>query len=156
MSETPKPRDVVATAVQNLVVSRLGRGFIPLVVMFIVGVVQGFTDSGSGGLILSVGSVASAAAMLAYGLRISERTFARPHRAWMSWAMWGSLVPPLFAVYVLGWRGLRVLASGGGAADVGVGIGFAVMGTWAMRSWTKVVEVERLARVMTMDLEGRA
>ena len=156
MSGTPNPRDVVATAVQSLVATRLGRGFVPLALVFVAGVVLGFMDSGGGAVILSVGSVASAGAMLAYGLRISERTFARPHRAWMSLAMWGSLIPPLFAVYVLGWQGLRALASSGGPADVGVGIGFAVLGTWAMRSWMKLVEVERLARTMTMDMEGGA
>jgi hypothetical protein len=156
MPESPTPRAVVAPAVQTLVAARLGRGFLPLAVLFGVGVAERFVPSGEGTLVLPLGSVLAAGAMLAYGLRIAQRAFARPQKAWMSLAMWGSLVPPLFAVYVLGWRGLRQLATGDGLTDFGVGIAFAVLGTWAMRSWMRVVEVERLAHVMTMDIEGGA
>jgi len=147
-------RQVVATAVQDLVAKRLGRGFVPLVVLFLVGVMQRLFASGGGALWLSGGALATAAAMLAYGLRISQRAFGQPHRVWMSLAMLGSLVPPVFGLYVLGWLGLRRMATGGGFAAIGVGIAFAAVGSWVMRSWMKVVEVERLAQVMTMDLEG--
>jgi hypothetical protein len=156
MPETPQTRQVVATAVQGLVAARLARGFGPLALLFVVGLVEYFAVSGPGTLALPLGAVGAASAMLAYGLRISQKAFARPHRAWMSAAMLGSLVPPLFALYVLGWRGLRQLAAGGGPSGMGVGIAFAVMGTWAMRSWMKVVEVERLAQVMTLDMKGEA
>lgn len=144
---------MVATAVQNLVAARLGRGFIPLAILFVVGVGEQVLAEGFGSPVLAVGALAAAGTMLAYGLRISQHAFDRPHRAWMSWAMAGSLVPFLFALYVLGWRGLRQLAQGGGLAGFGVGIAFAWLGTWAMRSWMKVVEVERLAKVMTTGLE---
>lgn len=147
-------RRVVATAVQDLVAKRLGRGFLPLGVLFVVGVVQRLVASGDGALWLSGGALATAGAMLAYGLRISQRAFGHPHRGWMSLAMLGSLVPLVFGLYVLGWLGLRRMATGEGLAAIGVGIAFAAMGSWVMRSWMKVVEVERLARVMTMDLEG--
>jgi hypothetical protein len=156
MPETSDPRVVVATAVQDLVATRLGRGFVPLALLFVVGVVEVITGPGTDGLLLPLGAVGAALAMLAYGLRISQRAFARPHKAWMSWAMLGSLVPPVFAVYVLAWRGLRQLATAGGLPGWGVGIAFALAGTWAMRTWMKVVEVERLAQVMTMDIEGGA
>jgi hypothetical protein len=144
----------VAQAVQDLVAARLGRGFVPLAILFAVGLAEQIVRGGLRVPLLSVGALGAAAAMLAYGLRISQRAFARPHRAWMSWAMLGSLVPPFFAVYVLGWRGLRQLAAGEGPGGLGVGIAFAVLGTWAMRGWMKVVEVERLAQVMTMDMDG--
>jgi hypothetical protein len=129
---------------------------VPLTILFVVGVVQRFFVSGSTDPLLPLGALSAGCAMLAYGLRISQRAFDRPHRAWMSWAMLGSLVPPVFAVYVLGWLGLRQLATSRGLPDLAVGIAFAVLGTWAMRSWMKVVEVERLSQVMTMDLEGGA
>jgi hypothetical protein len=147
-------RRVVATAVQDLVAKRLGRGFVPLGVLFIVGVAQRLAASGGGALWLSAGALATAGAMLAYGLRISQRAFGKPHTAWMSLAMLGSLVPLVFGLYVLGWLGLRRMATGEGLTAIGVGIAFAAMGSWVMRSWMKVVEVERLAQVMTMDLEG--
>jgi len=143
-------RRVVATAVQDLVAKRLGRGFVP----FVVGVVQRLVTSGDGALWLSAGALATTVAMLGYGLRISQRAFGRPHRAWMSLAMLGSLVPLVFGLYVLGWLGLRRMATGEGLTAIGFGIAFAAMGSWVMRAWMKVVEVERLAQVMTMDLEG--
>ncbi len=71
----------------------------------------------------------------------------------MSLAMWGSLVPFAFSLYVLGWLGLRTLATGGGVAGWLAGIVFAAMGIWVLRSWMRVVEVERLARIMTLDLD---
>lgn len=147
-------RRVVAAAVQDLVAKRLGRGFVPLGVLFVVGVIQRLAASGGGALWLSAGALATGAAMLAYGLRISQRAFGKPHRVWMSLAALGGLVPLAFGLYVLGWLGLRRMATGEGLSAVGIGIAFAAMGTWVMRSWMKVVEVERLARVMTMDLEG--
>lgn len=153
MEQQPSPRQAVAHAVQNLVAARLGRGFVPLAVLFLIGAGEPFVV-GARVPVLALGALAAAGAMLAYGLRISQRAFARPHRAWMSWARLGSLVPPLFSLYVLAWRGLRQLAAGGGLGGLGGGIAFAALGTWAMRSWMKVVEVERLAQVMTMDLEG--
>lgn len=152
-THSESPRQVVATAVQDLVATRLGRGFLPLAILFVIGVGEQVLADGFGSPVLAAGSLAAAATMLAYGLRISQRAFARPHRAWMSCAMAGSLVPFAFSLYVLGWRGLRQLALGGGAAGFGVGIAFAWLGTWAMRSWMKVVEVERLAKVMTTGLE---
>jgi hypothetical protein len=109
-------RRVVAAAVQDLVAKRLGRGFVPLGVLFVIGVVQRLVARGGG-------------------------------------AMPGSLVPLVFGLYVLAWLGLRRMALGEGLSAIGVGISFAAMGTWVMRSWMKVVEVERLAQVMTMDLE---
>jgi hypothetical protein len=33
-----------------------------------------------------------------------------------------------------------------------VGLAFAGLGGWVLRGWMRVVEVERLARIMTLDL----
>lgn len=150
------PRHAVATAIQDLVAARLGRGFVPLGLLFLWGLAQ-LARGGDGpeALVLSLGSLAAAATMLAYGLRVVQRAFGRSERFWMSIAMWGSLVPFAFALYVLGWRGLRELATGGDLMGSLVGIVFAALGSWVLRCWMKVVEVERLARIMTEDLEGR-
>lgn len=148
------PRQIIAVAVQDLVAARLGRAFVPLGILFLVGIGEQLIGDGFHWPVLSLGALGAGVAMLAYGLRISQRAFDRPHRLWMSWAWAGSVVPPLFALYVLAWRGLRVVAGGEGLDGFALGIAFAAMGTWAMRTWMKVVEVERLARVMTMDLEG--
>lgn len=148
------PRQAVATAIQDLVAARLGRGFVPLALLFLWGVIQLVTGiDGSEGFVLSVGALAAGGAMLAYGLRVVQRAFGRAERIWMSAAMWASVVPFAFALYVLGWRGLRLLATGGGPTGFLGGIVFAAMGSWVLRCWMKVVEVERLARIMTLDLD---
>ena len=103
-----------------------------------------------------VGALATAGAMLAYGLRIVQTAFGRERKPWMIAAMLGSVVPPLFALYLLGWRGLRGLVGGGGVGGTVLAILFIAAGGWVLRGWMRVVEVERLARVMalTMDEEG--
>jgi len=149
------PRTAVATAIQNLVAARLGRGFLPAGAIFLTGLVElgtgGLGDRG--GWVLAVGALASAGAMLAYGLRIVQEAFGRRPRLWMVPARWGSVLPLLFGLYVLGWRGLRQLALGEGASGLFVGIVFAGVGTWILRAWMRVVEVEQLARLMTVNLE---
>jgi hypothetical protein len=93
--------------------------------------------------------------MLAQGQRVVEEAFGRPPRPWMRVARWGTGAPLVYGLYVLGWRGLRQLAQGDGLAGLALGIVFAFLGTWVLRSWTRVVEVERLARLMTFGLEER-
>jgi hypothetical protein len=66
-----------------------------------------------------------------------------------------AVLPLLYGLYVLGWRGLRSLALGGGLAGVAAGILFAVLGTWVLRSWMRVVEVEALARLTTFGLDEK-
>jgi hypothetical protein len=153
------PRQAVASAIQDLIAARLARGFVPAALLFAAGVARLVAPLplggpvNSGGLALSAGALLSAGAMLAHGQRVVQESFGRPHMPWMSVARWGSAVPVLYGLYVLAWWGLRGVARGGGLAGAALGIVFAVMGTWLLRSWMRVVEVERLARVMTLGLE---
>ena len=150
--DTPTdPRTAVNAAIQNLMANRLGRGFLPLGLLFTWGAVGMFFG---GGVALPAGAVASAAAMLAYGLRIVQRAFGSPDRPWMLLASVGSIVPPLFSVYVLGWLGLRGFTLGFAATTILSATLSTVLGVWALRSWMKVVEIESLARIMTMNLDG--
>ena len=158
------PRQAVASAVQNLVAMRLGRGFVPAGLLFLAGLVElgasllrvGAAGAGdTGAVVLAGGAIVSAAALLAHGQRLVQESFGRPRRPWMTLARWGTGVPLVYGVYVLGWRGLRELAMGDGMAGLALGIVFAVLGTWLLRSWMRVVEVERLARVMTFGLDER-
>ena len=73
--------------------------------------------------------------------------------AWAAVPVFALVRLPVFALYVIGWRGLRLLFAGtlGGVLWA---VFFTVVGLWTMRSWMKVVEVERLARVMLMNTEG--
>ena len=145
------PREAVNAAIQNLVASRLGRGFVPLGLLFAWGVGAMFFG---GGVALPGGAVAAAAAMLAYGLRIVQRAFGRPKRPWMSLALAFSVVPPLYSIYVLGWLGLRGFTMGFGLSTILSATLSTALGVWALRSWMKVVEIERLAQIMTMNLDG--
>ena len=149
------PRQAVAGAIQDLAAARLGRGFLPMGVLLLVGLVElGTRGPGDGSaLLLASGALASAGAMLAHGLRVVQESFGRPPRLWMTLARWVTMLPLLFGLYVLGWRGLRQLAVGEGLASLALGIVFAVMGSWVLRAWMRVVEVEQLARLMTFGLE---
>jgi len=149
------PQQVVGVAVQKLAAARLGRGFVPLAILLPAGVAQMLRDGYAtpSAMILVVGAPLVALAMLAYALRIVQRAFGRPARAWMSLAMVGSLLPPTFAVYVFAWPGLRMLFGGGGLSGFASAVLFTVLGAWVLRSWMKVVQVERLARVMSMNLD---
>ena len=149
------PQQVVGKAIQDLTAARLGRGFIPLALLGVGGFVQLVTAgfASPDGLRLVIGALATGGAMLAYGLRTVQNAFGRERKPWMSAAMLGGLVPPLFALYLLGWRGLRGLVGGGGVGGTVLAILFIATGVWVLRTWMKVVEIERLARVMSLNMD---
>lgn len=145
----PATLTVVGQAIQDSVVPRLGRAFVPAAVAFAVGAgraILGALDPTTWSLL--VGAPVTAGAMLAYGLRIVQRAFGRPARPWMSLAGVGSLVPPAFGLYLLGWLGLRAVAQGSGAGPLLGGAAMTVLGGWLLRAWLRLVEVQRLAAVM--------
>jgi hypothetical protein len=159
-SHPDRPKDparAVGDAIQNLVAVRLGRGFLPLALLFALGMVHLVVGS-EDGLVVALGAVLTSGAMLAYGLRTAQRALGRPEKGWMMAATVGGIVPPLYGMYVLAWRGLRAVAVGGTAAAFGVGVLHVALGVWVLRSWMRVVEIERLARVMTWnpDQDGGA
>ncbi|MEM7415585.1 MAG: hypothetical protein AAF389_08840 [Gemmatimonadota bacterium] len=154
-AQTPKdPRVAVTDAIQSLMAARLGRGFVPLAVLFAIGAV-GMLGGPGPGFPLALGAVLSSAEMLAYGLRIVQRALERPPRLWMTLAYLASVLPPFYGLYVLGWLGLRTLATGPfGWGTLGA-ISFCALGVWVLRSWMRVVEIERLAKIMTINLDGQ-
>ena len=155
-AEVPQaPQVVVGTAIQNLAAARLGRGFLPLAILFLAGV--GETVAGgiaARGLGLAVGAPLSAGAMLAYGLRIVQRAFDKPRAPWMAVAGVASLVPPLWGLWVFGWLGLRGIAVGGGTGALVGAVAFTVVSLWFLRSWLRLLELQRLTDVMSLGLPG--
>lgn len=141
--------------IQDLMAGRLGRGFVPLGVLSVVGLLELLSiDFIAGdGLVLVLGAIAAGVAMLSYGLRVSQLAFGRAKRPWMSAAMLFSLIPPGFAVYVLAWRGLRLFVVGTGVSGLATAGFFTVAGAWTMYSWTNVAELERLS--LAMGTAGR-
>lgn len=138
---------VVRTAVQDLVAARLGRGFLPLVALFVVGL-QGVFQARPGAVVVAIGAVVSGAATLIYGLGIVDSTSGPLHRARIVRMSASSIVPPLYGLFIVGWQGLRGLAAGPGRIEVLASTLYVVLGVWVLRSWLRVVEVRRLARAM--------
>lgn len=145
------PYAAVNAAIQNLMATHLGRAFVPLGLLFAWGMVAAFFG---GGFLMPLGALASSAATLAYGQRIVQRAFGRPHRPWMTAASMASVLPPVFSVYVLGWLGLRGFTLGFAASTVISATLSSLLGVWTLGSWMKIVEIERLARIMTINLDG--
>lgn len=142
------PAVAVGTAIQNLAVTRLARGFIPLGMLCLVGLGE-MLSGVSSGWPLAAGAPLTAGAMLAYGMRVVQRAFGRPARGWMKMAAAASLLPPVFGVYVFGWRGLKAVAAWEGLAAGLGGIVLAALGVWTLRAWLRLLEIRRLAEVMT-------
>ena len=148
--EPVDPRVAVRGAVQNLMAARLGRAFVPLVVAFAVHFGRMILRVPEA-LWIALAAVVAGLATLAYGLRVVQRALDRPNRAWMSLAMVTSVIPPIFALYLLAWEGLRRFAPGATAVTIVVATFHIVLGVWVLRTWMKVVEIERLARIMLMN-----
>jgi len=142
---------VLGEAVQNLVAARLGRALLPLGILFAWGTIAVVGQAHGR---VAVGAVVAAAAMLAYGMRIVQETLGRTHRSWMTLAMASSVVPPVYALFILGWQGFRMLATASTSTTVVSAILYIVLGVWVLRSWMRVVEVERLARSVVANLES--
>lgn len=148
----PSPQQVVGGAVQELAATRLGRAFVPLTLLLLMGLGGILTGRGTESFLVAIGAPLSAGAMLAYGLRVAEWAFGRPRRAWMAWSAMAGILPPTYGIWVLAWLGLRGVAMGGGLAPVSAGVVSTALGFWTLRSWLRIVELQRLAEAMTLQL----
>lgn len=153
LDPTPPPQQeiarVVGAAIQDLAAARLGRGFVPLALLLLVGLGRMMTDT-PGGLVLAVGAPLSAGAMLGYGLGVVQRAFGRPTRPWMWAAAAAGAIPSAFGVFVLGWEGLRGLAQASGVFGAAGSAVMATLGIWALRGWLQILELRRLGEAMGM------
>ena len=150
----PTPADArraVNDAIQNLMASRLGRGFVPLGLLFVWG--AGAVPFG-GAMWLPAGALAAAASMLAYGLGVVQRAMGQGRRPWMRLASLGSVLPSIFGLYVTCWIGLRGFTLGMDFPAVASASAGTVLGLWSLAAWLKVIEIEQLARIMTANLDA--
>lgn len=147
------PDAVVAEALQDLAATRLGRGFRPLSMLFVLGV-AGVVMNVPGALLVASGAVFSAAVLLALAMRTVQRVMGRPDRVWMSLVDLASFVPPLYGVFLVGWRGLRGVGVAAGPAALFSAILHAALGVWVLRCWLQVAEIERLAHVMAANVDS--
>ncbi len=140
---SPATAQAVGTAVQSTAAAILGRGFLPLVALGITGLVEGlrgrlFADEV---VVLLLGSVLTAAAMLAYGQLAVHKAFGRPKRAWMLAASMSGLLPYVFGVYVVVGFGFMPLRGGLGLGRVIATLFFVGTGAWCLRSQWRLTDL---------------
>ena len=92
--------------------------------------------------------------MLGHGLRTVQRALGRPDRFWMTLVTMVSALPPVYVVYLVAWRGLRGVATAGGPAGLASAILHAALGVWLLRCWFRVSEIERLTRIMALNVDS--
>jgi hypothetical protein len=104
---------------------------------------------------LASGAPVSAGTMLAFAIAVVQRAFGRPGRPWMAWARAGSWIPLAYGGWAAAWPGLRAVARGGGAGAVATAVVVTGLAIWLLRAWSRLLELRRLADVMTEDLSVR-
>lgn len=130
---------------ENLLLDQLGRCSIPLIFVFILGVVRGFQNGfgSADALALLIGASASGVATFLYALPTVLRSYGHRKRPWMPLAAIGGIVAFAFGVYlilVLGlWNQVRAPSLGG----AGSGLFFLLMGFWFLRGLGRVAELAR-------------
>jgi hypothetical protein len=100
---------------------------------------------------LAAGALAAGGATLGYGMRTVQRVSGRASAAWMRVVFAASVIPPGFGLWILGWEGLRVIALRATGLSVAAAILHAGLGVWVLRTWLKVLEIERLAQIMLLN-----
>lgn len=145
----PAALQVVGRAIQDLAAARLGRAFVPLALVFLVGL--GEMLRGGRGWDLALTAPLAAGAMLAHGLRAVQQAFGRPPRWWTVLTPVAGILPLGLGLYVLGWRGLRTLAASSGLTTLFAGVFFTLVGLWLLRAWTRLLELGTLADTMVAD-----
>lgn len=147
---------MVGPAIQELAAARLGRAFVPLAFLLLFGLGGVLTEGGTVSFLLAVGAPLSAGVMLAFGLRVVQAAFGRPRRTWMIWVPVAAVLPPTYGIWVLAWLGLRRVATADGVTDAVAGAALAGLGFWLLRSWLRIVELHRLAEVMSLPTPDRS
>ena len=159
MTEQPPPYDdgytppadparAVGVAVQRTAAASLGRGFLPLMALALAGLVQGMRGGWleADVLVLVIGSVLAAGAMLAYGQLAVHRVLGRPKKPWMVAASVGGFFPYVYGLYVIAWLGLAPLRDGLGLGTVAAAVFFVGMGAWCLRSHWRLTDLHLFTR----------
>ena len=142
---------LVAQAVERMAAAKIAMGLPPLAVLALYGLVQSFRHGfqPSEHVVFLIGALISMVAMVAYGLRAVSRAVEKQSQ-WGGLVFAGSLVPLLFAGYVIVTRVFFLLRLGGtaGLGPVVGNLGLLVLAAMCMRAQWKLREVHLLAREM--------
>jgi hypothetical protein len=141
----------VGRAVQQTAASILGRGFVPLMALGLTGLIQGLLGRlfATEVVALVLGSLLTAAAMLAYGQLAVHKAFDRPKHPWMDVASMSGLLPYVFGVYVAVAFGLMPLRAGLGLGRVLATLFFVGMGGWCLRSQWRLTDLHLFVRSLS-------
>ncbi len=155
VDETREARatQAVGAAIQDLAAARVGRALLPVAGLLLLATLRWAFGGGQPGLRVALaGAPPAVAAMLAYAVRLTRRGFGAADEWWMPLAAVAGFVPTLYGFFCLGWMGVRPLMQ----RDAGwaTPVAFIVLGWWCVRAWMKVVELERLSRVMRTAVPG--
>ena len=131
--------------------AKIAMGLPPLAVLALYGLVQSFRHGfqPSEHVVFLIGALISMVAMVAYGLQAVSRALEKQSH-WCGLVFAGSLVPLLFAGYVIVTRVFFLLRLGGtaGLGPVVGNLGLLVLAAMCMRAQWKLREVHLLAREM--------
>ena len=157
--ETVDPRAVVGPVIRDLAARRLARGYLALVALAAVCVVEFALRGDARGTVLLtlVGAAASGLAMLALGMTTVRRAFGEPARLWAVGAGVGSVVSWAFGGWLFGFRGLRELAVGSpGVVGGAFAVVYLAFGLRLMRDVLRVGAVRQLAGAMSVPAPEEA
>jgi len=150
---TVDPRTVVGPVIRDLAARRLARGYLALVALAGVAVIEFALRGDARGLVFLtlVGTAASGLGMLALGMSTVRRAFGRPLHLWALGAGAGSVSAWVFGVWLFGFRGLRELAVGSPGLVGGVfAVAYLAFGLRALRDVSRVGAVRQLAAAMAV------
>lgn len=154
----PDPARVITTAIRTLAANRLRRGAPPLGLLLVYGVAGAivYGPRTADYLLLAGGALVTGLVLLWMGVRALLRARGRTGRSWMGLVHLGELVPVLYGVYLVFYRGLRPF---GALPDdwlwpAAEALAFVVLGAWVLRVTWQVAEVRRLAGEMAGPRDG--
>ena len=144
-------KNALKLSTQRLMVTAFVRLFFGLFAVFVFGVVQGlrlgFRERDY--LFLMFGSAASYFLAFAYGCVGIARANGRGKQTWMFYAIWSGILPYLFLMYLIFYRGgwaLVRLFSAFSWSDLSAAFVFIVIGLFTIRHLQTITDVVRIVR----------
>lgn len=127
---------------------RLGRAFLPLAALFLVGTLLLVLRGGTAAAVVMVGAPVAAGAALAHGLRTARQAGGGATRSWTALVSAGGAPCWIYALIVLG-LGLRWLVPEPWSWS-GFGVGFlhTLLALWLLKAWWQLSEVRGMVDVL--------
>jgi len=147
------PRAVVGPVIRDLAARRLAQGYLALVALGAICLVEFALRGDARGTVLLtlIGAVVSGLGMLALGMSTVRKSLGRPVGAWALGASIGTIVAWVFGIWLFGVRGLQELAVGSpGLIGGAFALTYLVFGLRVLRDLRRVGAVRQLAAAMSV------